>query len=303
MAWGINRSDEVKNKPVYRKDGSTVDIKPDYSAQPPKKPKHSKSKDITSFPADLGRNGEETMWMKYEFMEHTSPSQGAKQKGGFAFVPSIGVNTKRLWTCALPHNQSIEVNSGQQWNTDDSDLKSNLLGGLKNVENTWGSVFDAAGSAISSGVQAATNASASFSGTTNSQGSSIIKNKALNYMGPDQREFSTTHTMVPRNRKEWEAIQDIVYSFRFFAAPAGPQNSSGSMTYTFPDLCKLTYMRGSEKREDISQFDIAYITNVTVTYGDDTFKAFHDGSPIQTTITLGFTEMTFQTKQHIEAFR
>jgi hypothetical protein len=239
--------------------------------------------------------------MKYEFMEHTSPSQGAKQKGGFAFVPSIGVNTTRLWTCALPHDQSIEVNSGQQWNEDDGSAKSSVVGGMKNLMNgDIGGVWD---QMIESSSQMVKNQVSDFTGATHSQGSSVIKNKALNYMGPEQREFSTSHTMVPRNRKEWEAIQDIVNGFRFHAAPSGPSNSSGSMTYTFPDLCKLTYMRGSKKRDDISQFDMSYITNVTVTYGDDTFKSFHDGSPIQTTISISFKEMTYQTKQHIEAFR
>ena len=158
------------------------------------------------------------------------------------------------------------------------------------------------------------------SGST--RGIVINPNAELLYDSPEMREVGMIFKLVPQNKRESGIIKEIVDTFRAAALPSwgskkGRELLSGNKKFsnltkkgeeqkkagkqfdlggednfiTVPDLCKFTFMSGSEPHPYLIQFKPCAIQAVEVNYTPDgTFATYRDGAPAAVELRLNFME-------------
>ena len=161
------------------------------------------------------------------------------------------------------------------------------------------------------------------SGST--RGIVINPNAELLYDSPEMREIGMIFKLVPRNKDEAGTIKQIIRAFRRASMPRwGGINNEGKEgdvdlisdeTTTnvgegereerksqinlgsrdnwiqVPDLCKFTFMTGSNPNENIIQFKPCAISGVEVNYTPDgTYAAYASGVPVAIELRLNFME-------------
>ena len=135
-----------------------------------------------------------------------------------------------------------------------------------------------------------------------SGGAILNPNVELIFGGHDLRTLQLTFKMVPYNKPEAEAVDAIVKTFKKVMLPKftggtnmsnfwKEANKSGNGFIGLPNLCKITFFKGSAKNEAITQFKTCAITDFDVNYTPDGVAAFGpDGYPVATQISLSFME-------------
>ena len=161
------------------------------------------------------------------------------------------------------------------------------------------------------------------SGST--RGIVINPNAELLYDSPEMREIGMIFKLVPRNKKEATTIKEIIRAFRRASMPRwggldkdlkeGDVDLTTGETTTnvgggtdeakksqinlgsrdnwiqVPDLCKFTFMTGSNPNENIIQFKPCAISGVEVNYTPDgTYAAYASGVPVAIELRLNFME-------------
>ena len=149
------------------------------------------------------------------------------------------------------------------------------------------------------------------SGST--RGIVINPNAELLYDSPEMREIGMIFKLVPRNQKEAEQIQKIVMTFRAASMPrwgatggeplrteagAGTDPEGDIINFggednwiRVPDLCKFSFMKGTDVHPYLIQFKPCAINRVEVNYtSDGTYATYSDGMPVCTELRLNFME-------------
>ena len=161
-------------------------------------------------------------------------------------------------------------------------------------------------------------------------GSVLNPNVETLYESPQQREFSMTYKLVPRNKDEAKIIKQIVQRFRYAAAPAwgdkgvgggfsltGTDDGKGKVKkfkgkgnlkdgtpaenfITVPWLCQFVFQTGGSQNQNLPIIKPCAIKKVGVNYTPDgTYATYSDGSMLSTEITLTFLETKLIFKQDI----
>ena len=162
------------------------------------------------------------------------------------------------------------------------------------------------------------------SGST--RGIVINPNAELLYDSPEMREVGMIFRLVPRNKDEAGTIKQIIRAFRRASMPRwgglDREGKEGDVDLTtgetpttvgegtesdakasqinlgsrdnwiqVPDLCKFTFMTGSNPNENIIQFKPCAISGVEVNYTPDgTYAAYANGVPVAVELRLNFME-------------
>ena len=162
------------------------------------------------------------------------------------------------------------------------------------------------------------------SGST--RGIVINPNAELLYDSPEMREIGMIFRLVPRNKDEAGTIKAIIRAFRRASMPRwgglDREGKEGDVDLTIgetpttvgegtesdakasqinlgsrdnwiqvPDLCKFTFMTGSNPNKNIIQFKPCAISGVEVNYTPDgTYAAYADGVPVAIELRLNFME-------------
>ena len=153
--------------------------------------------------------------------------------------------------------------------------------------------------------------------TGSTRGIVLNPNAELLYDSPDLREIGMVFKMVPQTADEAKQIKMICDAFRTASLPkygGGTANTTGigsenkpldsgaSNFIRVPNLCKFTFMTGSDSNENIAQYKPCAITGVQVNYTPDgTYATYGDGSPVATEITLKFVETKLIFSSEIQA--
>ena len=163
-------------------------------------------------------------------------------------------------------------------------------------------------------------------------GSVLNPNVETLYESPQQREFTMTYKLVPRNGTEANIIKDIVKTFRYAAAPGwGDRTEHGGWSInnrgtdkdikakktqlkgegmgdvsenfiTVPWLCQFVFQKGGKPNPNLPTIKPCAIKKVGINYTPDgTYATYEDGSMLSTEITLTFLETKLIFKQDIEA--
>ena len=120
-----------------------------------------------------------------------------------------------------------------------------------------------------------------------STGQVINPNMELLFSGPNLRQFSFQFKFTPRFEKEAHTVRTIMKTFKRNMAPKG---AGGNMLKT-PNIFEIQYI--GKARHYLNRIKMCALQNVGINFtGDGTFVTYKDGSPISSTMTLQFQELT-----------
>lgn len=120
------------------------------------------------------------------------------------------------------------------------------------------------------------------------------------FNGVQNRSFSFTFKMTPKNKQEQELIQSIVKEFQFHAAPE-MRYSEQNNYMTFPSEVDIQFMHRGAENPYLFKVSTCAITNVSVNHSPEgQFVSHSDGAPFTTELDLTFTELETLTKERIK---
>ena len=120
------------------------------------------------------------------------------------------------------------------------------------------------------------------------------------FEGVDNRTFSFSFKMIPRNEQEQRTIENIVKQFKFHRAPE-VKYSGNNQYWVFPSTFDITFIHKNRENPHLFKISTCALTSFSVDHSPEgQYSAHADGSPFATTITLEFTEMESLTKDRIK---
>lgn len=140
------------------------------------------------------------------------------------------------------------------------------------------------------------------------------KNAAVNPMvemvfkGTQNRHYQFVFDFQPRSSKEAAIIQDIIRTFRMYAAPeinteANQTPGSSGRYFIPPAQFDISFYFMSEENKNIAKLSTCALTQIMVNYNQSgQFASFDDGHPVHINMTLSFIEMDIITRELIENF-
>jgi len=134
----------------------------------------------------------------------------------------------------------------------------------------------------------------------------IISNRMeLAFKGINKREFQYTFKMIPRNAKEAEEIQKIIYAFKFNMLPEMEGGDLSGRSFIVPNTFDIEYMYNGNHNQFLHKISTCVLESMNVTYGGDRYKTYTATSkgapPTETTISLNFREMEMITRERVKA--
>lgn len=132
------------------------------------------------------------------------------------------------------------------------------------------------------------------------QGKSVNPYFELFFTGIQPRTFSFEFQLSPKNSTESDAIQEIIRTFKTYAAPPTAVPDQGDVKsvryWGYPSLFEIEYWNS----EKLHKLKPCALTSIGVNYSSEgTNQTFYDGSPIQTTLSLSFTESVLITRDEV----
>ena len=130
-------------------------------------------------------------------------------------------------------------------------------------------------------------------------GAVLNPNTELLFNSVDMRNFQLNFKLVPRNGAEATTCNNIIKTFKKCTLPkrdpgqvfgfTGPSETAGFIGV--PNLCKVSFMKGSDEHDVLPRFKMCAVTQVDVNYTPDgTYATYSDGQPVAMTLTLNFQE-------------
>lgn len=110
------------------------------------------------------------------------------------------------------------------------------------------------------------------------------------FNGIDFRSYNLQFTFTPRSAREAQKVQEIIRSFRMYAAPT-IMTAAGGFFFTPPSIFNLTFMSNGKENLNINRVTDSVLESVEVNYAPNGWSAHKDGAPVQTTMSLGFKEI------------
>ena len=138
----------------------------------------------------------------------------------------------------------------------------------------------------------------SLSFATRQSGLTINPNMELLFSGPKLRSFGFQFNFAPRFKEEAEQVREIIKTFKKFSAPS--IETTGQIFLKTPKIFQLEYIYngdGSDTADGnthpyLNKIKPCALTNVGVNYTPgNTYMTYADGSMVQTTLTLSFSEL------------
>ena len=226
--------------------------------------------------------------------------------------------TKNSTTIALYMPPTVQVSYGATYNEQEigaiAESANAAIAAFSNTEGGIGSKLGAAGGVgvgglITGGVaklkqMAPTGAEAIFAINT---GSVITPRMELMFEGIQRRSFSFNFDFIPRSAKEAKTIEDIVYLFKYHMSSNYGRRGAGISLggvdgvreMTIPDFFQITYMYLGDANPHLNLIKKCVLLNTSVEYGADRFKAFANGQPQTTKLSLNFSELEIITKDYV----
>jgi hypothetical protein len=134
-------------------------------------------------------------------------------------------------------------------------------------------------------------------------GEVITQRMELAFKNINRRAFTYNFKMIPKNEKEAEEIQKIIYAFKFNMLPEMTGGRTG-ITMNFPNTFDIEYKFLQKENDYLHRVSTCVLETMSVTYGGDRFKTFaptSKGAPVvETTINLAFKELELITSERVE---
>jgi hypothetical protein len=130
-------------------------------------------------------------------------------------------------------------------------------------------------------------------------GTTLNKNITSEFTAVGTRGYSFSFQMIPKSKDEATEIKNIVKSFRLGLYPTGNQYQ-----LKYPPKWKIQVVSQPNGSGDSSYlpkiFETTYMTAFSSTYNQGANLWYSDGSPLETTIALTFTETRALTREDVE---
>ena len=126
----------------------------------------------------------------------------------------------------------------------------------------------------------------------------------LAFKGIDKRKFEYSFKMIPKSQREAEEIRNIIFAFKSSMMPEFQGGDSTGRKLIVPNTFDIEYMWNGGENHFINRVSECVLTNMTVSYGGDRYKT-HEGidgdgaPPIETTISLSFSELELITREKV----
>ena len=266
---------------------------------------------LPPFSSGIIGSGEEGKLNAYNASVNDQNLQKASNLPGIMLYMPEGVTSsyKADWTGKKFGNITASVlRAGKALSQGDADkFAKDALTGLGGAAGRLGD--QASALAIKSLVSSVTGDSIEASDIFSSVGGAILNpNAELIFGGHDLRTFKVKFLMVPYNKEEAAQIDAITRVFKKAMLPKFQSSSSGFFGGNsdsqkkapsqgkhgwigLPNLCKFTFMQGSNAHPYVTQFKPCAITDFDVSYTPDgVYAATYEGYPVATQIEIGFIE-------------
>lgn len=136
--------------------------------------------------------------------------------------------------------------------------------------------------------------------TLKSAGKALNPQVELIFRGTANREFVFDFQFQPRSAKEATHINDIIQTFKAYAAPELANEGNGRYLIP-PGQFDIKFMFRNRENDAIAKISTCVLTNITVNYaGAGAFATFDDGNPVQINLSLIFKEADIITRDLIE---
>lgn len=171
--------------------------------------------------------------------------------------------------------------------------------------------MDQAGDALGEGVlkafQGAVGALPGFTGIREaseiSSGVIIADRMELAFKGVAKRKFQFDFKMIPKNQREADEIRKIIFAFRSNMLPEFIGGNRAGRKMRVPNTFDIQYMYNGQENEYMQKISTCVLENVSVAYGGDRFRTFtpndEGAPPVETQITLNFSELEVITKERV----
>lgn len=128
--------------------------------------------------------------------------------------------------------------------------------------------------------------------------------KDLQFSGMNTRECKLDFQLVPKSKKEFDQIKQIIETFKKHQHPTFYDKERLLLVY--PDLFEIEFYVGGKKAPYLPRYLNSALKDMTITYGEDGgelsgFKTFNSEAPTIINLSLTFGELVQLTRQDIEA--
>ena len=126
----------------------------------------------------------------------------------------------------------------------------------------------------------------------------------LIYTGANFREFAFNFRFQARSQAESDAIQNIIYTFRRFAAPEMMSDTQNGRYFIPPAQFDIKFYFKNVENPNIMRVSTCVLKSVTPNYaGAGQFATFYTGAPIDISLKLEFKEADIIYRELIEKYR
>ena len=134
-------------------------------------------------------------------------------------------------------------------------------------------------------------------------GELVANRLELAFRGVPKRKFQYTFKMIPKSQTEAEEIRKIIFAFKANMLPEFKGGNRAGRKMKVPNTFDIQYMYHSKENDWLHKISTSVLETMNVSYGGDRYKTFHptdDGAPpVETQLTLNFTELELITKERV----
>jgi len=127
-------------------------------------------------------------------------------------------------------------------------------------------------------------------------GARAFNQTVMSYGGPSYRKFDFKYNFRPQSAAEQQEIYNIIKFFKLNSAPVKWSNDI-TRVYDLPGVFKIKFFFGSEENTWMNRIGVCALKTIGVNYGGAKYTTYVDGTPVETSLTLGFTELELVVKE------
>jgi hypothetical protein len=123
------------------------------------------------------------------------------------------------------------------------------------------------------------------------------------YRGIGLRSFTLAFVFTPNSQDESNEVNYIINQFKYHFAPtlmAGKEVSSDSMYLIPPSIFTISFMIDGVENKFLPKYGNCVLKDLDINYTPNGWASYDDGAPVQTTLTLTFTETEILDKMKIQ---
>ena len=123
----------------------------------------------------------------------------------------------------------------------------------------------------------------------------------LAFKGIAKRIFQYNFVMMPKSEEEAEQVRKIVQSFKENMLPEmtdfGKGIGKSVRRLNIPNTFDIEYMYAGQSNSNLHRIGECVLESMSVSYGGDRYKAYDNGMPVVTNLSLNFKELDLVTKE------